>query len=80
VRKFLLGTASVLGAGLVASPAIAADGIKLSVGGFFREAYLVVFDDDDEGELGNQSKPCDTSMEGGLRRGAFVTRQRVPKV
>jgi predicted porin len=49
-----LGTASVLCAGAVASPAFAADGIKLSVGGFFREAYMVVFDDDGEGELGNE--------------------------
>ena len=54
MKKTLLGTASVLCAGAVASPAFAADGIKLSVGGFFREAYMVVFDDDSEGELGNE--------------------------
>jgi predicted porin len=54
MKKILLATTSLLGAGLVASPAFAADGVKLSVGGFFKEAYMVVFDDDSEGELGNE--------------------------
>ncbi len=53
MKKVLLGTTALLGAGLVASPAFAADGIKLGVGGFFKTAYLVTFDDDSEGELGN---------------------------
>jgi outer membrane protein OmpU len=55
MKKVLLGTSALFGVGLVASPAFAADGIKLSVGGFFREAYMVVFDDDSEGELGNEN-------------------------
>ena len=50
MKKVLLGTTALLGAGLVASPAFAADGIKLGVGGFFKEAYMVVFDDDSEGK------------------------------
>jgi outer membrane protein OmpU len=54
MKKVLLGTTALLGAGLVASPAFAADGIKLGVGGFFKEAYLVNFDDDGEGEAGNE--------------------------
>jgi hypothetical protein len=54
MKKVLLGTTALLGAGLVASPAFAADGIKLGVGGFFKEAYMVVFDDDSEGEAGNE--------------------------
>lgn len=54
MKKVLLGTTALLGAGLVASPAFAADGIKLGVGGFFKTAYMVVFDDDDEGEAGNE--------------------------
>jgi len=53
MKKVLLGTTALLGAGLVASPAFAADGIKLGVGGFFKEAYMVNFDDDSEGEAGN---------------------------
>ena len=54
MKKVLLGTTALLGAGLVASPAFAADGIKLGLGGFFKTAYMVVFDDDSEGELGNE--------------------------
>jgi predicted porin len=79
-----LGTASVLCAGAVASPAFAADGIKLSVGGFFREAYMVVFDDDSEGELGNERNTDgffndaeihfkgETTLDNGLNVGARV--------
>jgi outer membrane protein OmpU len=56
MRRLLLGSTALIGAGLaVASqPAIAADGIKLGVGGYFRTAYMVVFDDDSEGEPGNE--------------------------
>src|SRR5215510_6844845 len=54
MKKFLLASTSLLGAGLVGGPAFAADGIKLAVGGFFKEAYQVVFDDDSEGEPGNE--------------------------
>src|SRR6185295_13825408 len=54
MKKVLLGTTALLGAGLVASPAFAADGIKLGVGGFFKSAYMMVFDDDAEGEAGNE--------------------------
>lgn len=54
MKKVLLGTTALLGAGLVASPAFAADGIKLGIGGFFKTAYMVVFDDDSEGDLGNE--------------------------
>jgi predicted porin len=59
MKKVLLGTSALIGAGLVASPAFAADGIKLSVGGFFKTAYMVNFDDDSEGEPGN-----DTNTDG----------------
>ena len=52
MKRLLLGSTSILGAGLMAAPAFAADGIKLSVGGFFREAYMVVIDDDGEFDFG----------------------------
>lgn len=52
MKKILLGTSALLGAGLVASPALAADGIKLSVGGFFNTSYVMNFDDNEPGELG----------------------------
>jgi outer membrane protein OmpU len=55
MKKVLLGTTALLGAGLVASPAFAADGIKLGVGGFFKTAYMFNFDDDSEGEPGNEA-------------------------
>jgi len=54
LKKLLLTGTALFGAGAIASPAFAADGIKLGVGGFFREAYMVVFDDDGEGEIGNE--------------------------
>src|SRR4030095_2287266 len=53
-RATLLGSTALFVAGLMANTAMAADGIKLGVGGFFREAYMVTFDDDSEGELGNE--------------------------
>lgn len=45
MKKVLLGTTALLGAGLAASPALAADGIKLSVGGYLNTAILANFDD-----------------------------------
>ncbi len=45
MKKVLLGTSALLGAGLIASPAFAADGIKLSLGGYLNTAVLVNFDD-----------------------------------
>ncbi len=53
MRKLLLGSSAVLVAG-VAGTANAADPIKLTVGGYFKSAYQVVFDDDAEGEFGNE--------------------------
>lgn len=54
MRHKLLASTACVGAGLVACPGFAADGIKLSVGGFFSEAYMATFDDDGEGEAGNE--------------------------
>jgi hypothetical protein len=53
MKKALLGTSALLGVGLAASPAFAADGIKLSLGGFFQTAVLANFDDDGKGDLGH---------------------------
>lgn len=53
MRKILLSSSALLAAGLVASPALAADGIKLSLGGYFRTAVDVNLDDHKTGELGN---------------------------
>ncbi|HNB27732.1 MAG TPA: hypothetical protein PLR41_12270, partial [Alphaproteobacteria bacterium] len=58
MRKRLLHSTAFVGAGLtlaVGGAAVRAEEpIKLEVGGFFRAAYQVVFDDDGEGEAGNE--------------------------
>ena len=84
MKKVLLGTSALFGAGLVASPAFAADGIKLSVGGYFRTAYQINFDDDSEGEPGNERNTDgffsdseiyfrgSTTLDNGLEVGARV--------
>ena len=54
MKKALLGTTALLGLSLAVAPTFAAEPIKLVVGGYFKEAYQVVIDDDDEGEIGNE--------------------------
>jgi outer membrane protein OmpU len=54
VKKILLASSALLGVGVIGSPAMAADGIKLGIGGFFKTAYMANFDDDSEGDLGNE--------------------------
>jgi hypothetical protein len=83
-RVALLGSTALFGAGMMATSAMAADGIKLSVGGFFREAYMVTFDDDNEGELGNERNTDgffndaevhfdgETTLDNGLTVGARI--------
>ena len=60
MRRILLGSTALIGAGLASviasQPASAADGIKLSVGGYFRTAYMVLFDDDGVHRLARASK------------------------
>jgi hypothetical protein len=47
VKSKLLASTACVGVGLVGQ-ASATDGIKLSLGGFFNETSMVVFDDDGE--------------------------------
>jgi predicted porin len=92
MRKTLLRSTAMLGAGMAAgitggftaAPASAEEGIKLSVGGFFRAAYMVVIDDDGEGEAGNERNTDgffqdaeihfkgETTLDNGLTVGARV--------
>ena len=88
MKKTLLSASALVGAGFVAgaiaTPAQAADGVKLSVGGFFKEAYMVAFDDDGEGELGNETNTDgffndaeihfngETTLDNGLTVGARI--------
>ncbi|HEY3147675.1 MAG TPA: porin [Dongiaceae bacterium] len=82
-RLALLGTTAF--ATLLANgPACASQPIKLGVGGFFREAYMAVFDDDGEGELGNERNTDgffndaevhfkgETTLDNGLTVGAHI--------
>jgi outer membrane protein OmpU len=54
MKEIWLGSSAIVAAGVLATPAMAADGIKLGVGGFFNTAYMAVMDDDGDGELGNE--------------------------
>jgi len=57
MRTYLKASGALLGAGLAAGAAPAssrADGIHLSIGGDYRAAYMATFDDDGEGEPGNE--------------------------
>src|SRR5688572_24003743 len=58
MRTFLMTSGAIFGAGLAVGASSmatrAADGIKLEVSGQYNAAYMVVLDDDDEGEPGNE--------------------------
>ena len=83
-RVALLGSTALFGAGMMANTAMAADGIKLGLGGFFRSTYMATFDDDGEGEPGNDHNTDgffsnsevfftgDTTLDNGLTVGARV--------
>jgi predicted porin len=68
MKRALLATTGLIGAGLGSlaplDQAWAADGIQLSVGGFFREAYMAVIDDDDAGEDGFNEPGFDRNTDG----------------
>ncbi len=83
-RLALFGSTALVGAGMMANTAVAADGIKLGIGGFFNAAYMATFDDDGEGELGNERNTTglfqdaeihfegETTLDNGLTVGANV--------
>ena len=67
MKRALLGTTALIGASLgAAAPAAAESPIKLSVGGFFRTAYMVVLDDDDSGPENSFPEPGDDKAEDGV--------------
>ncbi|HEV8392373.1 MAG TPA: porin [Dongiaceae bacterium] len=70
MKRALLGTTALIGAGLAgslgAAPALAESPIKLTVGGFFRTAYLVVLDDDGSGPENTNQEPGDDKAEDGV--------------
>jgi outer membrane protein OmpU len=55
MKRILLGTTALFSAGaMLSAPAFCAEPIKVTIGGSFNEAYVAVFDDDGEGESGNE--------------------------
>jgi predicted porin len=81
----LLGTTAFVGLLANTGPALAIQQpVKLAIGGFFRETYMAVFDDDGEGELGNERNTDgffndaevhfkgETTLDNGLTVGAHI--------
>jgi hypothetical protein len=77
MKRALLGTTALMGAGLAglgwaAHPAAAAEPIKLTVGGFFREAYQLVLDDDHSGPENTDQEAGDDHSDDGFFNDAEV--------
>ena len=67
MKRALLGTTALIGASLGAAATAAAESpIQLTVGGFFRTAYMVVLDDDDSGPNNSFQEPGDDKAEDGV--------------
>ena len=67
MKRALLGTTALIGAGLGATaPAAAEYPIQLSVGGFFRTSYMVVLDDDNSLPENVAQEPGDDKAEDGV--------------
>jgi len=71
MKRALLGTTAVIGGGLMATSALAESPIQLSVGGFFREAYQLVLDDDESGPE-NSLEPGDEHSDDGFFNDAEI--------
>ncbi|HNB26861.1 MAG TPA: porin [Alphaproteobacteria bacterium] len=83
-RQHLLAGAALGALAGSAGPAFAADPVKLTVGGFFKEAYLIVADDNDQGQFGHDANTDgffndaeihftgSTTLDNGLEVGARV--------
>jgi outer membrane protein OmpU len=84
MKKVLLGTTALLGAGTLAGAAQASDGIKLDVGGFFSTVYQGVFDKKSGDHFGNHRNvdrllhnaevhfKGETTLDNGLTVGAQI--------
>lgn len=53
MKKILRGGSALIGVHIAMVPALASDGVKLSLGGNIRSAFGVAFDDDGAGEAGD---------------------------
>src|SRR5262245_35797434 len=69
MKRALLGTTALIGAVIdlgAATPAAAESPIQLTVGGFFRTAYMVVLDDDDGSPDRFDPEPGNDKAEDGV--------------
>src|SRR5262245_19044081 len=86
MKKVLLGSTALVAAGLIAGHAEAADGVKLSLGGYYRGAAGLMFDDFDGAAAGVEDNLRDyvfkqdvevhfsgeTVLDNGLKVGATI--------
>ncbi|MFM9844099.1 MAG: porin [Dongiaceae bacterium] len=86
MKKVLLGSTALVAAGLIAGDAAAADGVKLSLGGYYRGVAGVMFDDFDGSAAGTEDDLRDyvfkqdvevhfkgeTTLDNGLTVGAVI--------
>jgi predicted porin len=86
MKKVLLGSTALVAAGLIASTADAADGVKLTLGGYYRGAAGLMFDDFDGATAGLEDDLRDyvfkqdvevhfkgeTTLDNGLTIGAVI--------
>jgi len=73
MKRALLGSTALFGAALgFAAPAHAESPIQLTVGGFFREAFLLVQDDDDSGPNNTFQEPGDEHADAGFFNDAEI--------
>jgi predicted porin len=63
MKKLLLGTSALIGASLASHPALAADGIKLGLGGFFRTSVNANIDDNGDGDLGHNRDATEVTSD-----------------
>lgn len=64
LSKFLLGTTALVGLQSMSAPAVASDGVKLSLGGFLNNAFGATFDDDGAGESGDNVNTVGVGHDG----------------
>jgi outer membrane protein OmpU len=53
MRHLLIGSSALIGVNMLVSPVAASEGVKLTLGGFMLNAFGIAFDDDQEGEAGD---------------------------
>lgn len=67
MKRALLGTSALLGAGMIAGPAMAEEPIHLTIGGYYKAAYMGISDDNgvlDDDDDQNPQLGHDTNRDG----------------